>query len=293
MRRTDRRIEALRATLDALHAEFHHPRYLDSDPLAFAHRYPDPADREVVALIAASFAFGNVVSIRSALDTILEPLGPHPAAILAEREPEHWSQHYRGFVYRWVRAEDLRVYLAWIGGALRARGTLGGLWGSLDDTSEPTILPTLQRWVQWMTTMPIDGLRQRRRWLRRADAEPSPLPSGAHLLLTAPEGRSSCKRMALFLRWVCRPADGIDLGLWDVSPARLLMPVDTHVMQAAGILGMTKRTVADLRTALEITESLRAVCPGDPVKYDFALTRPGIMKLREVWRSQARPQAAA
>lgn len=284
-RRADR-VAALRTVLDGLHAEFHHPRFLETDPLAFAHRYDDPADREVVALVAASFAFGNVVAIRATLERILAPLGEHPARTLAEREPREWSRAWSGFVYRWVRAEDLRVYAAWIGAALRAHGTLGAMWASLDDPRNATVLPTLQRWVEAMTEMPTGRLRPRQRWLRRADAEPSPLPSGAHLLLTAPEGKSSCKRMALFLRWVCRPADGIDLGLWPVAPARLVMPVDTHVMQAAQLLGLTRRAVADLRTAVEITDALRAVCADDPVKYDFALTRPGIMRLKEAWNAR-------
>ncbi len=270
--------ERLREILEDLHTRYHRPEFLKSDPLLMAHRFEEPSDREVVALIAASFAFGNVKAILNTLDTVLKPLLPHPAEAIAAREPREWSRLYRGFVYRWVRAEDLRVYMAWLGGALRTHGNLGSMWQALDSDRNDTVLPTLARWVNALTEMPTDSLRRRKRVLQRASGISSPLPSGAHLLLTSPEGKSSCKRMLLFLRWVCRPADGIDLGLWKVDTMRLLMPVDTHIMQISKVLNLTERRTADLRTALEITDSLRAIQPDDPTRYDFALTRPGILK---------------
>jgi hypothetical protein len=42
-------------------------------------------------------------------------------------------------------------------------------------------------------------------------------------------------------------------------------------------LGLTQRKQADMKTAFEITAAFRQVNPEDPVRYDFALTRPGIM----------------
>jgi len=43
-------------------------------------------------------------------------------------------------------------------------------------------------------------------------------------------------------------------------------------------LGLTRRRTADWKTAEEITAAFREVCPEDPVRFDFALTRIGIMK---------------
>jgi len=270
-----------RALLDGLYARFHKAEFLESDPLAFAHAYAKPRDREVVALIAASFAFGNVKALKAAVADVLKPLGKSPARVVAENDAADWKRCYRGFTYRWVTGPDVRVYLSWIGEALRRHGTLGMLWATLDDPREPTVLPTLARFTEALGNMPAGGLTTRKRTIRRPGGEPSALPSGARLLLTSPAGKSACKRMNLFLRWVCRPDDGIDLGLWDVDTSRLVMPVDTHILQAATMLGFTERTTADLRTALEITHHLRLIAPADPCRYDFALTRPGIMKLEE------------
>jgi hypothetical protein len=41
-------------------------------------------------------------------------------------------------------------------------------------------------------------------------------------------------------------------------------------------LGLTVRRCANMKTALEITAGFSRICPEDPVRYDFTLTRPGI-----------------
>ena len=90
---------------------------------------------------------------------------------------------------------------------------------------------------------------------------------------------SACKRHNLFLRWMVRSGDGIDLGIWKaVSPRDLIVPIDTHMARIGRLLGLTRRRTEDWRTAEEITEAFRRVCPEDPVRYDFALTRIGILK---------------
>jgi uncharacterized protein (TIGR02757 family) len=81
----------------------------------------------------------------------------------------------------------------------------------------------------------------------------------------------------MLLRWLCRPDDGVDLGLWSgISPARLIVPIDTHTARISRLLGMTRRRTPDWRMAQEVTENLRRLDPEDPVRYDFALSHLGI-----------------
>jgi uncharacterized protein (TIGR02757 family) len=104
-------------------------------------------------------------------------------------------------------------------------------------------------------------------------------PQGSYFrfLFPAPAAGSACKRLCMFLRWVVRPNDGVDLGIWrGVSPAQLVIPVDTHISRICSYLGFTRRSNADWRMALEITGALRQLDPGDPVKYDFSLAHLGI-----------------
>jgi len=97
-------------------------------------------------------------------------------------------------------------------------------------------------------------------------------------LFPRPERGSACKRHNLFLRWVVRGPDGVDLGLWRaLSPRDLIVPLDTHMARLGGALGLTRRNTPDWRMAEEITGSLRLVCPEDPVKFDYPLTRLGIL----------------
>ena len=87
---------------------------------------------------------------------------------------------------------------------------------------------------------------------------------------------SACKRLFLFLRWMVR-CDQVDPGPWKGVPAhRLIIPMDTHMHRISRLLGLTERKQADLKCALEVTRFFRNLVPEDPVKYDFALTRPGI-----------------
>lgn len=98
-------------------------------------------------------------------------------------------------------------------------------------------------------------------------------------LLTSPEDASACKRMNLYLRWMVRRTSP-DLGLWTfVSPAKLVMPVDTHIHRIATFLGLNDRRSADWKAARGITDRLAVFDPADPVRYDFALCRLGILDL--------------
>ena len=121
---------------------------------------------------------------------------------------------------------------------------------------DETVLPGMSRWVCWL--------------LETSGAT-------ASSLLSDPARGSACKRHHLFLRWMVRQ-DDIDPGGWTlVLPRKLIVPVDVHMHRVGVRLGFTQRKQADAKTALEITDGFRRMSPDDPVKYDFALTRPGIL----------------
>jgi uncharacterized protein (TIGR02757 family) len=103
---------------------------------------------------------------------------------------------------------------------------------------------------------------------------------GPSHLLPDPHGSSGSKRLLLYLRWMVRPADGVDLGLWSplVSPRVLLCPVDTHIHKLARNLGFTRRKDLSWTTTEEITSALARFDEHDPVKYDFALCHMGMLQ---------------
>jgi uncharacterized protein (TIGR02757 family) len=72
--------------------------------------------------------------------------------------------------------------------------------------------------------------------------------------------------------------DDVDVGLWkSVDKDKLIVPVDVHMARLCRILGFHDRKTVSLSTAITITESFSEIEPIDPVKYDFALTRIGIL----------------
>jgi uncharacterized protein (TIGR02757 family) len=110
-------------------------------------------------------------------------------------------------------------------------------------------------------------------------ARRGPPTRGLSFLLPEPARGGAAKRLCMYLRWMVRPDDGVDLGLWSCrAPADLVIPLDTHVARISRRLGLTRRRTAGWSTAREITEALRRLCPEDPVRYDFALAQLGISK---------------
>lgn len=91
------------------------------------------------------------------------------------------------------------------------------------------------------------------------------------------DNTSACKRMCMMLRWLVRHNSPVDIGIWSfLDQSRLLIPLDTHVHRIALELGLTSRKSADMKTAVEITETMKEIFPYDPSRGDFALFGYGI-----------------
>ena len=198
------------------------------------HRYEDPRDREIVALIASSLAFGTVKQIRASVARALEILGTAPPIGLAEASPADLERAFRGFRHRWITGEDMASLLDGarraIEGARLARGALSTRSSS---RSDPDVAPA------------AGAIRARTCRERGGGFRACLLPS--------PESGSACKRLNLFLRWMVR-SDAVDPGGWsEVPPAMLIVPLDTHMHRIAMKLGLTERRAADLETAREMT----------------------------------------
>ncbi|MFW5876330.1 MAG: TIGR02757 family protein [Myxococcota bacterium] len=226
--------------------------------MRFVHRYESPADREVAGLVGATLAFGHVTAIGASVERVLSVLGPSPARTVDRLGEAVLRRRLDGFVHRVYRGPDVARMLAGAGRVRRQHGSLGAALAA-DLAAHPQDLrEPLARFA--------DALR--------GDGGGRGL---AHLVCD-PRAGSACKRLLLYLRWMVRPADGVDVGLWPISPARLVMPLDTHVHRIARNLGLTRRATPSWRTAEEITDALRGFDAADPVKYDFALCHLGVSR---------------
>lgn len=267
----DERDRAIKEALDAVRARCDTEGRKRSDPIEFVHRYERLEDRELVALVASSLAFGNVKALRAKIEDALDRIGPDVAE--AAGDPARLRAALRGWKHRLFLGEDLARLLAGARSVQKEHGSLGeALRRAL--ASEGDLRGAL---VLWTGSIRAAGGLDR----------PTDRRGPAHILSDPSKG-SAVKRLLLLLRWMARPADGVDLGLWPVPPSVLLVPVDTHIHKLGRNLGFTERRDVSWRTAAEITESLRRFDPDDPVKYDFSLCHMGMLQRCPSRRDPAR-----
>lgn len=243
--------EKMALHLESLYRRFNKRELVAPDPLQFLYGWESPRDAEIVGLIASSLAYGRVAMILRSISAVLEPMGHSPFEFVMSESEQEWRNLYANFKHRFTDGEDVAALLSGIQNAVTK-------WGSL----EACFAECSSECVSLTAALDI--------FIERLSL------GRPNSLLALPRRGSACKRHFLFLRWMVR-RDEVDVGCWrSVSPSELLVPLDTHMYQICSALGFTRRKSADLKTAEEITECFRALCPSDPVRYDFTLTRFGI-----------------
>ena len=247
-----------RRFLGDLEAHFDWPRHVAQDPIADVLSLGE-SQREVGGLIAAQLAFGNVASLRGAVQSVFERLERQPRDFLLRADRKGLEKAASGFIYRWVRGADLARLLAVLKRALEAYGDLGASF-----QTEGGEGPLRERARQWVG------------WLRSLDTNPP--TRGFQSLLPSLEGNGAGKKWMLYLRWMVRHPPP-DLGLWRfLDPAELIIPLDTHMARIGRNLGWTSRKSSDLKCAMDITRALRKIDPADPTRYDFPISHLGISR---------------
>ena len=245
MKRSD-----MAVALDRIYSRYNRREFIHPDPLEAIYRYSETRDREIVGLIAASLAYGRVAQILQSIDRVLEPLGTSPYESLIAMAPVALETEFRGFKHRWTTAQELIALFRGIQDVLRTYGSLETCFSSYHDTGSGNTIAGLAGLVSAL--------------------------GGSSSLLPDPSKNSACKRIHLYLRWMVRD-DEVDPGCWQgVDPAHLIVPLDTHMHRAAKTLRLTRRKQPNLAAALDVTRAFKQINPGDPLKYDFWLTRFGI-----------------
>ncbi|HET7436984.1 MAG TPA: TIGR02757 family protein [Thermoanaerobaculia bacterium] len=250
-------LDMLTEKLDAL-VETFDISTIEPDPLQLVLRYSKPRDQEVAGLFAAAFAYGRAETIVANIGVVLTRMKPSPFAYLQTFDEREATRRFAGFAHRFHKTPELVELLACLARVVREYGSLGALFEACYDANDADIGPSLARFVAAINVREQKAIRY---------------------LLTSPNDGSACKRMNLYLRWMVRRTSP-DLGLWTfVDPSKLVMPVDTHIHRIATFLGLSDRATADWKAARAITDNLARLDPRDPVRYDFALCRLGILDL--------------
>lgn len=269
--------------LDSIFQEFHQRRFLNSDPLQFVHRFKNPWDQEAVALLAALLAYGQVKQIQKSLEiafTKINQLAKSPQSFVQKLHfldfQRKSTKIFGDFIHRFNCGNDLILLFRLLNKSWSEFGSLGNHFNSLlhreDESIERALSHLITTWRNWI-------------------ARESTLSFS--YLLTSPQDGSCCKRWCMFLRWMGRK-DSLDPGLWTknspilreskssssfLSAHQLIMPLDTHTGRISQYLGLTPRKSLNWRAAMEVTQALKQLDPKDPIRFDFALSRLGILEI--------------
>lgn len=257
---------AMAPRLDALVRQYKVPAYIDGDPIRIPYRFVDDARAcELVAFLTALFSYGRRDLIIQAVNRILAATDGDPTGFLEQYNPRRDAALFGDFTYRFNTGADVAYLWECLQWAYREYDSLENMFASVlpDIRVEPDRSRALQ--------MAIGGMLD---LLLNRDA---PASYGLKFLFAHPARGGACKRFNMFLRWMVRQdtdaSTRVDFGLWKnaIQPSELLMPLDTHVMNMNRLLGFSSRRDGSWRTAVEITEVFRMLCPDDPIRYDYAL----------------------
>lgn len=228
--------------------------FIKSDPVQIPHRYDSRVNIEISAFVTAWIAWGNRKQIIQKADFIDREIfkgapyhyivgtDTHGAAPEWKQYKDSTANFYRTFTYA-----DFHDLCARLFDVYTSADSMEAAIKKTHETNGETALSTLQSLFGSVKGIPDF------------------------------ETQSACKRLCLFLRWMCRKGSPVDFGLWDVcEPRNLIIPLDTHVHKQALRLGLVKRRTSDLRTAIEITDRFAEIFPDDPTKGDFALFGYGV-----------------
>jgi uncharacterized protein (TIGR02757 family) len=267
---SDDRAAVLRPLLDALGAQLDQPARLEADPVELPRRYSDPLDQEIAGLFSACLAYGRADVFKPLVRRVLDAMAPSPGAFVRAHARAPDPRAFSFAVYRFNRPRDLAALAAAAGDLALRHGSLGVRFGELFRAAGggPSALrPALARFAGELRGAPPVAPLLRGRGRR-----------GLLHLLPDAAGAGASKRWNLYLRWMIRGPDEIDLGTWRglVPTSALVIPLDTHVHRVARCIGLTRRADASWRTAEEITAALRRIDPEDPVRHDFALCHLGM-----------------
>lgn len=272
----------MKSFLVDLESKLHRKSTLFSDPVEFIHRFTNPYDQEVVAILSALFAYGNVKQIRTSISRALEAIletGHSPSELVRsfgnEETRKAFLKQTKNWKHRLNDHQDLTCLLWLMHLSWKKHGSVGahflkGLKPEHTDISA-ALHEFIVEWKAWAKDM------------KKGDF--------FFHLLNSPEDGSACKRWCMLLRWMGRK-DEIDPGLWREGgllvvestsakyflPSLLVFPMDTHTSRITFYLSLHKRKTTNWKTALEVTHAMSKVDPSDPTRFDYAIARLGILK---------------
>jgi len=254
--------DELKEFLDRKVDEYNQPSFILHDPVSIPHRFQKQQDIEIAGFFAAIFSWGTRTTIIQKSNELLGLMNDRPYEFIhSHREKD--LKRFLAFKHRTFNPTDVLHFIRILHHHYQDHESLEDAFLPKESLSKKNI--------------PIESsLNHFHHYFFSLDD--SPARTRKHI--SAPEKKSTCKRLNMFLRWMVRnDKQGVDFGIWrKISPSQLICPIDLHVARVAKRFGILTRQQVDWAAALELTAQLRTLDKKDPVKYDFALFGLGVIE---------------
>lgn len=238
--------------------QYNNPSFIESDPISIPHLFSKKEDIEVSGFLTSIIAWGRRTAIINSATKWMNLMDNAPYDFLVNASDRDMKR-FEGFVYRTFNSDDCLFLMTALRNVYTEKGGLEKI--ANDSFAKNQDIKDV-----------IIGIRE------SLFSTPHLTRSRKHV--ANPEAGSAAKRINMFLRWMIRQDNkGVDFGLWkDITPSKLICPLDVHSGNVARKLGLLVRKQNDWRAAEELTQNLRLMDSDDPVKYDFALFGMGVFE---------------
>ena len=238
---------------------YNNRRFIESDPVSIPHRFTKKQDVEIAGFLAATIAWGNRKSIIQNADRLMKWMDDSPFEFLTQATANDLKP-FGKFVHRTFNGVDCVYFLKALRHLYKKHQSLEGAFADGMKAGDTDVLNAIVNFRKEFFSIPH--------------------PARTEKHVSDPSGKSSAKRLCMYLRWMVRnDRAGVDFGLWKkISPAQLCLPLDVHTGNVSRALGLLKRKQNDWNAVQEVTGNLRLLDPLDPVRYDFALFGLGVFE---------------
>ncbi len=241
--------------------QFNQPSFIKDDPVFVPHQFQNKQDIEISGFFAATFAWGIRTTIINKSMELMKLMENAPHQFILQHEEKDLKKFLQ-FKHRTFNTTDLLYFISFLKYHYIHHSSLEtAFFPSSNKKDFNAVKKGLNHFYSYFFSL-----------------EDAPSRTKKHV--AAPQRKSSCKRLNMFLRWMVRKDNNsVDFGIWkNIQPAQLICPVDLHVARVAKRFGLLDRKLVDWQAAVELTEHLRKLDKNDPAKYDFALFGLGILE---------------
>ncbi|BAI80635.1 conserved hypothetical protein [Deferribacter desulfuricans SSM1] len=231
--------------LEKIYHYYNRKEFISTDPIIYPHTIK--GDIEFIAFISSIFAYGRVASINKFLKLFFDLYGFYPNRVKTKKN----------IYYRFQSSDDIYNFLNFLKNIFQSYGSLYDFLLKINPNDLDAAYKGFHEYyLEYFGNKLTQGLR----------------------FLLPDITKSSAKRVRMFFRWMVRK-DNIDFGVWvKYDKKSLKFPLDIHILTYAYNRNIIRNKSNSYKNTLKVTDYFLKINEIDPVKYDFALTRLGMIE---------------